>query len=404
MAVDSHLRFTLALHRAAAAGGVDACFSPYSAASALGLVSRAARGRTADELLALLAGTGERASTAESVGTAEGIGTGEGTGTAEGASAGKGTGEVANNAAADLEPHARVLREAAELDDEAAILAVANTLWASDLITVEDGFQAELAAWPGSKTETAPFTPDPEVARELINTDVRRTTRGLIPELLPFGSLDTDTRASIVNALYLKTAWRFPFPEGATAPAAFHGPGGSREVPTMHLQESVGYQQADGWQVVTLNAVGGVQAVVLLPDGDLEPAEAALDEHRLAALIEGTRRQKVRLALPKISLDVRTDLDGALESLGVREMFQPNADLTGLTATKPFWVDSVLHQAVLRLDEQGIEGAAATAITMRTLSLDMSDPVDVQVDRPFLLLVRHAGTGALYFFARVVRP
>lgn len=380
MAVDSHLRFTLALHRAAGAGGVDACFSPYSAASALGLVSRAARGRTADELLALLAGTSE--------------GTGEGTGTDKDAS----------TTAADLEPHARVLREAAELDDEAAILAVANTLWASDLITVEESFQSELEAWPGSKTETAPFSPDPEAARELINTDVRRTTRGLIPELLPAGSIHTDTRASIVNALYLKTAWRFPFPEGATAPAAFHGPGGSRDVPTMHLQESVGYQQADGWQVVTLNAVGGVQAVVLLPDGDLEPAEAALDEHRLAALIEGTRRQKVRLALPKISLDVRTDLDGALKSLGVREMFQPDADLTGLTATKPFWVDSVLHQAVLRLDEQGLEGAAATAITMRTLSLDMSDPVDVQVDRPFLLLVRHAGTGAVYFFARVVRP
>ncbi|WP_328611695.1 serpin family protein [Amycolatopsis sp. NBC_00345] len=372
MAVDSHLRFTLALHRAAAADGVDACFSPYSAASALGLVSRAARGRTADELRALLAEPEPEPAVGKDSG--------------------------------DIEPHARLLREAAELDDDAAILAVANTLWASDRITVEDGFQAELATWPGSKAETAPFETDPEAARELINTDVRRTTRGLIPELLPAGSLDIDTRASIVNALYLKTAWRLPFPEGATAPAAFHGPGGPREVRTMHLQESVGYQHADGWQVVTLNAAGGVQAVVLLPDGDLEPAEAALDEHRLAALIDGTRRRKARLSLPKISLDVRTDLDGALKSLGVRELFQPSADLTGLTATKPFWVDSVLHQAVLRLDEQGLEGAAATAVQMRTLSLDTSDPVEVTVDRPFLLLVRHAGTGAVYFFARVVRP
>ncbi|SEP45335.1 serpin B [Amycolatopsis saalfeldensis] len=364
------------------AGGVDACFSPYSAASALGLVSRAARGRTGDELLALLTVAGENTATGE----------------------GAETGESVANAAAGLEPHARLLREAAELDDDAAILAVANTLWASDAITVEDGFRAELATWPGSKAETAPFETDPEAARELINTDVRRTTRGLIPELLPFGSLDIDTRASIVNALYLKTAWRFPFPERATAPAAFHSPGGSRQVPTMHLQETVGYQQADGWQVVTLNAAGGVQAVVLLPDGDLEPAEAALDEQALAALLAGTRRTKVRLSLPKISLDVRTDLDGALKSLGVREMFKDTADLTGLTATKPFWVDKVLHQAVLRLDEQGLEGAAATAITMRTLALDMSDPVDVAVDRPFLLLVRHDGTGAVYFFARVVRP
>ncbi|MGH9060257.1 MAG: serpin family protein, partial [Acidimicrobiales bacterium] len=289
MAVDSHLRFTLALHRAAAAGGVDACFSPYSAASALGLVSRAARGRTADELLALLAEAGR--SPSPNPNTVED------------------SAKDLANPSADLEPHARLLREAAELDDDAAVLAVANTLWASDAITVEDSFQTELATWPGGKVEPAPFISDPEAARELINTDIARTTRGLIPELLPAGVIHGYTRASIVNALYLKTAWRHPFPAGATAPAAFHGPGGPREVPTMHLQETVGYQQADGWQVVALNAVGGVQAVVLLPDGDLESAEAALDERRLAALIEGTRRRKVRLALPKISLDVRTDLD-----------------------------------------------------------------------------------------------
>ncbi|MDT8914647.1 serpin family protein [Amycolatopsis sp. PS_44_ISF1] len=367
MAVDRHLRFTLALHRAAAAGGADACFSPYSVASALGLVSRAARGRSAEEVLELLAGTG----------------TGEDT---------------------DLEPQARLLREAAELDDEAAILAVANTLWASDSIIVEDGFQAELATWPGGRAETAPFAGDPGAARRLINADVDRTTRGLIPELLPDGALDADVRASIVNALYLKTAWRFPFPEGATAPAAFHGPEGAREVPTMRLQETLGYQHADGWQVAVLNAAGGVQAVVLLPDGELPPAEAALDEHRLAALIEGAQRRKVRLALPKVSLDVRTDLDRALKTLGVRELFTPDADLTGLTETRPFWVHSVLHQAVLRLDEQGLEGAAATAVQMRTMSLDSSDPVEVTVDRPFLLLVRHARSGAVYFFARVVRP
>lgn len=67
-------------------------------------------------------------------------------------------------------------------------------------------------------------------------------------------------------------------------------------------------------------------------------------------------------------------------------------------------MDSILHQAVLRLDEQGLEGAAATAVQMRTMSLISGDPLEVRVDRPFLLLVRHAGTGAVYFFARVVRP
>ncbi|MEV8610970.1 serpin family protein [Amycolatopsis sp. NPDC051373] len=362
MAVDSHLDFTLALGRTAAAGGGDACFSPYSAASALGLAARAARGRTAEELRKLLA-----------------------------------------TSDADLDAHATALRDAATLGDEAQ-LAVANTLWASDAITVESAFLDQLVTWPGGKAETAPFTTDPEAARGLINTDVDRITHGLIPELLPSGTISADTRASLVNALYLKTAWRHPFPDGATARADFHSPGATRRVPTMHLEETVGYHHADGWQVVSLPAQGGVEAVVLLPDGDLAPAEAALDTRNLKKLLDGPKRRKVRLSLPKIKLDVRTDLDGALRALGVREVFTTDADLTGLTAARPLWVDSVVHQAVLRLDEQGLEGAAATAIQMRTLSLSTAEPLEVAVDRPFLLLVRHAGTGAVYFFARVVRP
>ncbi|GAA3560821.1 serpin family protein [Amycolatopsis ultiminotia] len=355
MALDSHLDLTLALHRATAADGADACFSPYSVASALGLVERAARGRTADELRALL---------------------------------GDDQGEL--------------LRAAAEVGDEAKF-AVTNTLWASDAITVEDTFLAELAGWPGGKAETAPFATDPGAARELINTDVDRTTHGLIPQLLPDGAVHADTRASLVNALYLKTAWRNPFAEHATEPAEFHSPDGARQVPTMHLEETVGYAAEGGWQVVTLPAHGGAEAVILLPDEDLATAEPALDGRGLRRLLESPKRRKVRLALPKLSLDLRTDLDPALRGLGVRELFVEQADLTGLSPDRPLWVDSVLHQAVLRLDEQGFEGAAATAIQMRTMALTTAEPLVVTVDRPFLLLVRHTG-GAVYFFARVVRP
>jgi len=40
---------------------------------------------------------------------------------------------------------------------------------------------------------------------------------------------------------------------------------------------------------------------------------------------------------------------------------------------------------------------------MRLTSLP-APGVQVQVDRPFLLLVRHAATGVVYFVARVTKP
>ncbi|SEF32786.1 serpin B [Amycolatopsis pretoriensis] len=363
MATDSHLRFALAVHRALGAEGGNLCFSPYSVASALTLAARAARGRTRDELVALLGDPGEQTS---------------------------------------------LLRAAAELVEESrgdqAELAVANTLWADDRLPLEDSFKAELAEWPGAAVASAPFEKDPEAARALVNADVGRTTRGLIPQLLPPGSIDRDVAAVLVNALYLKAAWKLPFREANTSDAPFHAPSGTRDVPTMWLGERVGYAHAAGWQAVQLVAAGGLQAVVLLPDGDLADAEAALDQAALTSLLGRLKAKAVELALPKISLDVPSSLTGVLRGLGVRTMFTDEADLSGLSPDPRLTVSEVLHQAVLRVDEQGFEGAAATALTMRLTSMIIDEPVTVTVDRPFLLLVRHAGTGALHFIARVVEP
>ncbi|MEV7094219.1 serpin family protein [Amycolatopsis sp. NPDC051045] len=364
MATDSHLRFALSVHSALGAGGGNTCFSPYSVASALTLAARAARGRTRDELVALLGDPGEQTT---------------------------------------------LLRDAAQLVEEAQSkeqpeLAVANTLWADDRLPLEDSFKAELAEWPGAAVASAPFEKEPEAARALINDDVGRTTRGLIPQLLPPGSIDSDVAAVLVNALYLKAAWKLPFREANTTDAPFHAPSGSRDVPTMWLSENVGYAHAGGWQAVQLAAAGGLQAVVLLPDGDLAEAETALDQASLTNLLGEIRFKPVELALPKVSLDVPSSLTGVLRGLGVRTMFTDDADLSGLSPDPRLTVSEVLHQAVLRLDEQGFEGAAATALTMRLTSMMIDDPVAVAVDRPFLLLVRHAGTGALYFLARVVEP
>ena len=363
MATDSHLRFALAVHAALGAEGGNTCFSPYSVAGALTLAARAARGRTREELVALLG---------------------------------------------DPDEQTTLLREAARLAEEGRgeqpELAVANTLWADDRLPLEDSFKAELAGWPGAAIASAPFHDEPEAARALINDDVGRTTRGLIPHLLPPGSIDEDIAAVLVNALYLKAAWKLPFREANTSDAPFHAPSGTRDVPTMWLGESVGYAHAGGWQAVQLVAAGGLQALVLLPDGDLAEAEAALDQAALTNLLGGIRFKRVDLSLPKVSLDVATELTGVLRGLGVRTMFTDDADLSGLSPDPRLTVSQVLHQAVLRVDERGFEGAAATALTMRLTSMIIDEPVAVTVDRPFLLLVRHAGTGALYFLARVVEP
>ena len=73
----------------------------------------------------------------------------------------------------------------------------------------------------------------------------------------------------------------------------------------------------------------------------------------------------------------------------MRRLFSDAADLTGVTGGREgLKVDAAVHKAVLTLDEAGLEGAAATAMTMTRLAAITSPPrpIPVRVDRPFYLL------------------
>ncbi|MGW4209709.1 serpin family protein [Lentzea sp. NPDC004789] len=327
--------FARNLHRVAVPDPKEnACWSPFSVASALALVREGARGRTRAELDALLR---------------------------------------------DFDPG-----DALDVPE----LSVANKLWADDSLTLNPGFSL------ASSVRRTAFA-DPATARKLINADVEEATRGLVPELL--GRLSPAAVAVLVNALYLKAGWRNPFKAGATKPRNFHAPGGDVEVPTMKVTAKLGYARHDGWQTVALPTEDRVEMLVLLPDTSLEqPLDPSVFEVRTTT--------EVALSLPKVDVSANYDLAETLAELGVRAMFAEDADLGGISPDHLI-VSEVVHEAVLRVDEQGLEGAAATAVMIsRGARPNRRDPIVVTVDRPFLLAVRHARSKAIYFLAQIACP
>jgi serine protease inhibitor len=142
---------------------------------------------------------------------------------------------------------------------------------------------------------------------------------------------------------------------------------------------------------------------VLLPDADLTAAERNLDAGMLAGMLSAPPTSQVGLRLPKLNVSMQAELTPALNQLGVRTAFRNDADLSGISTTD-LAVQAVLHEAVLKLDEQGLEGAAATAVMFRLTSISVHEPMTVHVDRPFLLVIRHPQTGMVYFMARVADP
>lgn len=98
----------------------------------------------------------------------------------------------------------------------------------------------------------------------------------------------------------------------------------------------------------------------------------------------------IKLILPEIDLKSEDfDLAGKLRAMGLHKIFQPNAELHGITEADAS-VTQIIQESMLKLDANGAEGAAYTAIVSVTgcnVFDPISEPVTVIFDRPFAFAV-----------------
>jgi serpin B len=290
-------------------------------------------------------------------------------------------------------------------EDEFEIaLRVANGQFAQDDLTFEPAFLEALAAAFGAGVQLVDYRTDAEAARALINTWVSERTEERIPELLGAGTITSSTRLTLVNAIYLKAAWLFPFHGDLTQPGPFTRADGSTvDVPTMASNWKLMYADGNDWRAVELPyAGGGLSMTVILPD-DLAALEQGLDAEWFARLGSKLEERDVSLWMPRFGIETMADLQDHLAALGMPLAFSSAADFSGITDQERLSIESVVHQANIDVDEEGTEAAAATAVVMPS-SGSPGGPVELRLDRPFLFALRDVPTGAILFLGRVADP
>lgn len=350
-----HLAFATAVDRAVSSPKTSHVWSPYSVASVLALLATGARERTLEQLLRLLG------------------------------------------------PHPKDqldVLDTAVTPEEGLDLAVLNGLYLRKDLQVRPEFTERVRARVGAEITGVDFAGDPEGVRTAINRRVSEVTRGIIDELLSPGTVHPNVRMALVNALWVKMLWTDPFVPDQTRNTRFHAPGGTHKVPTMHKVEELPYARARGWSMVSLAGEYGLTMDVLLPDktASAPPTPTAED---LTRLYRGRRSSRVSLALPRFSVETDTGLLPLLASLGVRDLGTADARFDGISDT-PLEVDTLVHQSVLRVNEKGAEGAAATAAIMVMSAVVQPEPVRFVVDRPFVFVLRRHG--AILFLGRITDP
>ena len=293
---------------------------------------------------------------------------------------------------------------AANGDKQTIEVDVANASFAQRNLAFAQAYLDSLATSFDAGQRLVDFASDPGAARAAINKWVDDQTKGRIPALLD--SLDPATRLVLVNAIYMKAAWRDPFQVAATADATFNRADGTTvSVPTMNqLLEGANYASETGWQAIELPYGNGSLVMdVVVPD-NLATFAAKLDANQWHDVLAGMHGSTVQLALPRFSTESKLQLANALSALGMPLAFDPEkADFAGMTAQEKLYIAAVVHQANISVDEKGTEASAATAVVMAGSAMP-AEPIKLTVDRPFLFAVRDSTSGAVVFLGRIVDP
>ncbi len=297
-------------------------------------------------------------------------------------------------------------------DEDAARfqLHVANAIWGQSGYSFQPEFLDVLARHYGAGLRTLDFQNAPEAARGTINEWVSEQTEERIQDLLPPDAIHALTRLVLTNAIYFNAGWIYPFEEYATQEEPFTLLDGSQvTVPMMNQTEIFRYGAGNGYQAVQLPYHNNIAMLIMLPDeGQFSTVEAALDAQQVQAVVDDLSPTDVRLKMPKFAIEAaRFSLRDVLVAMGMPDAFDPDlADFSGMDGTRELFIDNVIHQASITVDEEGTEAAAATAVIVGVTSAPMEPPtpVEMTIDRPFVFMIRDTTTGAILFVGRVVNP
>jgi serpin B len=222
----------------------------------------------------------------------------------------------------------------------------------------------------------------------------------------------------LANAVHFKGMWMNPFSKTGTHDEPFRLESGATvPAPLMHECADVWYAGGDGFHAVDLPYEGGsLSMFVLLPyrPGGLLDLEKKLSAQMIQECAGRMTLREVKLFFPRFRIEGATiDVAAPLAALGVTLPFsRTQADFSGINGRRPpdddaLYFSAVFHQALVEVNEEGTEAAAATAasMTLGVMPAPAEGPAPVfRADHPFLFAIRHRRSGEILFVGRMADP
>lgn len=287
--------------------------------------------------------------------------------------------------------------------DEKIELNIANSIWVSNDTDIKEDFLMTNEDNYNAKVDTLDFT-DP-TSLDVINNWIKEATKDKIKKMLE-PPVPEDAIMYLVNAIYFKGEWSNQFNPDLTYESDFTTLDGTTLQVNMmtRSKNDVDYMGNDNFQAVRLPyGKGKISMYIILPKEGININDFIedLDISKWNGIKKTVKEENdILLAIPKFKLEYGIkDLKNCLTNLGMGEVFNDNADFSGIGDN--IRISRLLHKAIIEVNEEGSEAAAVTVGEMVTTGF-MAEPIRFIVDRPFMFIINDDVTDTILFMGKVV--
>ncbi len=298
------------------------------------------------------------------------------------------------------------------------VMSLANSVWIRERYkdevldsynkAVEDKYNAEIKY-------------DEFESAKNINRWISDKTFGIINDFFTDEKIKDDEELFmiLVNALAIDMEWDSNFSTNNTANGIFDKDGSNLNVAFMKksnvFEDGISYKIDDDVTVLAmdLKEYDGVQ----LEFDAIMPNEEALDEFitnidsqkidkYLSNLTKASETEDdVNVKVPKFDFDYSIMLKQELMAMGMKEAFGYSADFSKITGDDSLYVNDAIHKADIEFSEEGIRAAAVTTFMLESKAMiSENDVINVNIDKPFLFVIRDKETGEVWFVGSVYNP
>lgn len=288
--------------------------------------------------------------------------------------------------------------------DKKSQVAIANSQWIDSSMKLAEEYVKNNENNLGAET----FHQDLSTIKIMnnINSWCERKTYGCIKNILS-QPLSEDTKLVLINALYFKGLWNKKFNSAKTTDEDFTNYDGTKsKVKMMHQTEEFYACVDDKFDMAEFPYGNKTYCMdVILPhEGvNLDECLKDLNNAKMEECFNAMGTCEVTLGMPRMELKYRRRLNADLQTLGMKDAFNPTkADFTEMSAD-PLFVSYIEQVTSLKVDEEGTEAAAVTYAGMDLAAAPPSGTLNFIMNRPFAFLIRERQTGVVLFIGRMVK-